>query len=98
MKQTRLKLAQQISRILPPILSQRLCAFIYPRELARHDDYEFVVSAQTGSLFKCKTSELHGYRFSVNGYNDWRNWQFHWLFAGMVITLLKLAQTLVRRQ
>jgi FkbM family methyltransferase len=74
MKPARLAAAQTVCRILPPILSQRLRTLIYPMDRAESDDYEYVVRAQTGSLFKNTTGDFHGYPFSVHGYSEWRNW------------------------
>lgn len=70
----RLTIAQRLCRTLPPVLAQRVRTVIYPASTARRDDYEFVVRAQTGSLLKSRTSDFHGYPFSVHGYYEWRNW------------------------
>jgi len=74
MKPFRLALAQRICRPLPPPIAQVVRTSLYPRERAFQDDYEFEVRAATGSRFRHRTSEFHGYRFSVHGYFDWRNW------------------------
>lgn len=74
MKPVRLAIAQRVCRNLPPLFAQRLRSVIYPFEQASRDDYEFIVRAQTGSIFKNTTSDYHAYPFSVHGYSDWRNW------------------------
>lgn len=61
-------------RHLPPLFAQRIRDWVYPIDRACKDDYEFMVHAQTGSLFTSRTSEFHAYPFSVHGYNDWRLW------------------------
>lgn len=73
MKPRALSVAQKICRYLPPIISQRIRALIYPYKQACTDDYYFIYRAQTGSNFKSKTSDFHGYRFAVHGYFNWRN-------------------------
>lgn len=73
-KPFRLALAQKVCRPLPPLISQRIRAFIYPQKRAFRDDYEFQVRALTGSWFRHRTSDFHGYPFSVHGYYEWRNW------------------------
>ncbi|MDB6020301.1 MAG: hypothetical protein JWQ04_158 [Pedosphaera sp.] len=70
----RLRLAQGLCRPLPPLLAQRLRSFIYPLPLAYRDDFAFTVRSQTGSMFRSRTSDFHGYPFSVQGYYEWRNW------------------------
>jgi FkbM family methyltransferase len=74
MKPRALSVAQIICRYLPPILSQRIRPFIYTYKQACKDDYYFIHRAQTGSNFKSKTSDFHGYPFSVHGYYHWHNW------------------------
>lgn len=66
----RLALAQKICRPLPPLISQRVRTVIYPQALAFRDDYEFEVQALTGSRFTHRTSDFHGYPFSVHGYYE----------------------------
>ena len=73
-KPFRLALAQKVCRPLPPLISQRIRTFIYPQKHAFGDDYEFQVQALTGSWFRHRTSDFHGYPFSVHGYYEWRNW------------------------
>lgn len=73
-KPFRLALAQKVCRPLPPLISQRVRTVIYPQEMAFKDDYEFEVRALTGSRFRSRTSDFHGYPFSVHGYYEWRNW------------------------
>jgi FkbM family methyltransferase len=74
MKPRSFSVAQKVCRYLPPILSQRIRSLIYPYEQACKDNYYFIYRAQTGSNFKSKTSDFHGYPFGVHGYYDWRNW------------------------
>ncbi len=73
-KPLRLTIAQLLCRPVPPIVAQRLRHWIYPQRQAFEDDHQFVVAAQTGSLLKSATGDLHGYRFCVHGYYEWRNW------------------------
>lgn len=73
-KPFRLALAQKVCRPLPPLISQRIRTFIYPQKCAFEDDYEFEVRALTGSRFRRRTGDFHGYPFSVHGYYEWRNW------------------------
>ncbi|MDB6121298.1 MAG: hypothetical protein JWQ71_291 [Pedosphaera sp.] len=70
----RLRLAQAVCRSLPPLMSQKVRGYIYPLEKAYRDDFEFTVRSQTGSIFRNRTSDFHGYPFSVHGYYEWRNW------------------------
>ncbi len=70
----RLRVAQVVSRRCPPILGQRLGPFLYPRARAYADDLEVRARSQTGSVLLTRTSDYHGYPFSITGYNDWRNW------------------------
>jgi FkbM family methyltransferase len=74
MKPLRLSLAQGVCRNLPPIIGQRFRNLIYPFDRARADNCKFVVRAQTGSMFTSRTSDMHGYPFSVHGYYFWRSW------------------------
>lgn len=74
MKPERLTVAQLVCRHMPPLIGQRLRAWLYPQTSAFADDYEFVTTAQTGSKFTNRTSDFHGYPFSVYGYNNWRAW------------------------
>lgn len=73
-KPFRLLVAQLMCRHLPPLFSQRIREYLYPRNLALKDDYEFSVQAQTGSVLKSRTSDFHGYPFAIHGYYDWRRW------------------------
>jgi FkbM family methyltransferase len=73
-KPLRLAIAQRTCRILPPLLAQRLRSVVYPAAVARRDDYEFVACSQTGAFLQSRTSDVHGYPFSVHGYYEWRNW------------------------
>ena len=73
MKWTRFELAQRICRPLPPIIAQRLRTWLYPIDRARRDAHECAVKAQTGSILDGNTKDWHFYRFSIHGYNDWRN-------------------------
>ncbi len=73
-KPFRLALAQGICRTLPPFFSQSLRSLLYPARLAYQDDYPFEVRAQTGSLFRSHTRDIHAYPFSVHGYYEWRIW------------------------
>jgi FkbM family methyltransferase len=70
----KLRFVQTICRRLPPLLAQRVRTWLYPLTQASHDDWEYTVRAQTGSLFCGRTSDFHGYPFSVQGCFDWRNW------------------------
>ncbi|MGQ9699025.1 MAG: FkbM family methyltransferase [Armatimonadota bacterium] len=70
----RLKLAQLLCRRLPPLVSQRVRSLVYPQKVAFADKHEFVVAAQTGSLFAGSTCDFHAYPFAVHGYYEWRNW------------------------
>ena len=47
---------------------------VYSFDMAKADDYEFTVRAQTGSWFQHRTSDFHAYPFGVHGYYEWRNW------------------------
>ena len=73
-KPFRLALAQTLCSILPPFFAQSLRSWVYPARLAYRDDYSFEVKAQTGSLFRGHTRDIHAYPFSVHGYYEWRIW------------------------
>jgi FkbM family methyltransferase len=72
-KPTRLTVAQKICRPLPPVISQKIRDWLYPYATARQDNYEFLVTSQTGSRLRGTTKDFHGYPFSVHGYYEWRN-------------------------
>lgn len=74
MKPKRLTAAQLVCRHMPPLIGQRLRAWLYPQASAFADDYEFVTTAQTGSSFCSRTGEFHAYPFAVYGYHNWRAW------------------------
>lgn len=90
MKPLRLTLAQTVCRNLPPLFSQSVRTLIYPQNRAYDDDYEFVVSAQTGSALKNRTSDYHGYRFSVHGYFEWRNCALAMALCGPGDTIVEI--------
>ena len=73
-KPWRLTIAQKICRPLPPIISQRVRSWIYPREIAAKDKYEFVENSITGSKFIGKTNDFFCHPFAVHGYYYWRAW------------------------
>jgi FkbM family methyltransferase len=70
----RLRLARNFCRALPPIIAQRVRSLIYPLRHAYRDNFEFRIPSQTGSIFQGRTSDFHGYPFSVHGYYEWRSW------------------------
>ena len=53
-------------------MAQRIRALLYPRGSAYLDDISFEVRACTGSILRSRTSEFHGYPFSIHGYYEWR--------------------------
>lgn len=69
----RLAFARMICRRLPPIISQRIRTVVYPFDVAKKDNYEFIARSQTGSKLRCQTNDYHGHPFSVHGYFEWRN-------------------------
>jgi FkbM family methyltransferase len=69
----KLKIAQNICKFLPPIISQRVRVFFYPYSLAKKENRELIVRSQTGSRLKVNTNDFHGYPFCVHGYYEWRN-------------------------
>ena len=69
----RLRLAQITCSILPPLLAQRVRSWIYPAAQAQQDGVAFARRSITGSLLLSNTGDVHGYRFGVHGYYDWRN-------------------------
>jgi FkbM family methyltransferase len=56
------------------MVAGRLVSWLQPLEKAASDPGEFVVTAQTGSLFSARSDELVGSRFVLHGYFDWRCW------------------------
>lgn len=74
MKPLRLAITQKVYKFLPPIFAQRLRHLLYPFDQAQRDDYEFIVRALTGSMFKNRTGDFHAYPFSIHGFYEWRNW------------------------
>jgi FkbM family methyltransferase len=66
-------IAQQLSKVLPPIVAQWTRTLIYPLALARKSRIDFIKKSITGSYLKCNTIEFHAYNFYIHGYNDWRN-------------------------
>ena len=74
MKPSQLAIAQAVCRYLPPLISGRVGAFLYPQKLAYRDAYQYISHSQTGSLFASSTADLHGFRFAVYGFNFWRAW------------------------
>jgi FkbM family methyltransferase len=65
----RLALAQRICRSLPPVLSQRVRAVLYPWTCALRDSLDFIVTCQTGSLLKGNTGDFPAYPVAIHGYN-----------------------------
>jgi FkbM family methyltransferase len=70
----RFLIARQMCRFLPPLLARKVRNWLYSPGNGRYDNFEVITAAQTGSLLRVKTSDYHGYRFSVHGYHDWRNY------------------------
>ena len=68
----RYKLAKVICRYIPPIISQRIRHYIYPRAMARMSPIQFKTKSVTGSYLESDTAEYHGYSFGVHGYYEWR--------------------------
>ena len=68
----RYNLVKYLIGSLPPIMAQRIRALLYPRGSAYLDDISFEVRACTGSILRSRTSEFHGYPFSIHGYYEWR--------------------------
>jgi FkbM family methyltransferase len=74
MKPMRLSVAQAVCRYLPPLISPRVRAFLYPQSRAYSDNYRITTNSQTGSPFSSTTGDYQGYRFAVHGYLNWRAW------------------------
>jgi FkbM family methyltransferase len=68
-----IKLAQVLTKVLPPLLSQRIRNYIYPIEVARNQNKTLNKKSITGSCLKIDTRDYHGYRFFIHGFYDWRN-------------------------
>jgi len=69
----RLKCAQIICPVFPPLISQSVRNLIFPRKLAIQMAVDFTKKSVTGSCFKGNTLDFHEYPFSVHGFFDWRN-------------------------
>jgi len=70
--QLRFNSAKFICNFLPPIISQRIRHFIYPRKLALSNPIKFNTKSVTGSYLQSDTEEYHGYSFGIHGYYEWR--------------------------
>jgi FkbM family methyltransferase len=70
----RLRLAQLLTRPLPPLVSGRALRVLYPKDRGIRDRYVFNVRAQTGSRFVGVTGDFHAHRFGAHGYSDWTLW------------------------
>jgi FkbM family methyltransferase len=69
----RLIVARSVSRILPPLVSNRLTLrYIYPFDRAIRDRSEFRTRAVTGSYYHGSVHDIHGHMFRMHGYFDWR--------------------------
>lgn len=73
-KPLRLRVAQAICGLLPPIGGRKLGLKMYSEQRGLADDYAFTVRSQTGSPFHGRTSDRCAHRFSVHGFYDWRLW------------------------
>lgn len=69
----RLKIAEVICGLFPPIISQKLRTYIYPRNLSIKEKKEFTKKSITGSFLHGNTMDFHAYPFAVHGFSDWRN-------------------------
>ena len=83
-------IAQRLCRRLPPIISARVRSVIYPQRLAFRDDLPFTVKSLSGSHFSGRTSDFHGYPFSVHGYYEWRNWALASVVCEMGDTIIEI--------
>jgi FkbM family methyltransferase len=70
----RFLITRRMCRFLPPLLARTVRNWLYSPGNGRYDNFEVITAAQTGSLLRVRTSDYHGYRFSVHGYHDWRNY------------------------
>jgi FkbM family methyltransferase len=70
----RLRLARILCRHLQPFGAGKCRRLLYPEARAKEDHLDFVVRAQTGSLFAGSTADYHAYPFAIHGYSDWRLW------------------------
>ena len=68
----RYKSIRSLIGFFPPVISQKLRALLYPRRQAYLDNIPFTMKACTGGTLKSRTSEFHGYPFSIHGYYEWR--------------------------
>lgn len=69
----RLKLAAAICPLFPPILSQKVRTYLYPRNLAIRENLDFSKKSVTGSYLEGNTIDFHAQPFAVHGFSDWRN-------------------------
>lgn len=73
MTSIRLALARLASKVLPPLISNRLTLrMVYPYERARRDGFDFRSRAVTGSYFHGNLHDVHSYMMAIHGYFDWR--------------------------
>jgi len=68
----RFNLASSLCKFLPPLISQRLRHYLYPRYLALDNPIFYEKRSVTGSTLKSDTAEYHGYSFGIHGYYEWR--------------------------
>lgn len=90
MKPTRLSIAQVLCRRLPPLFAMRIQSWIYSREQAYKDRYQFTTRSQTGSRFTGTTYDHHAYPFAALGYSHWRNWVIALAFCTPGDTIIEL--------
>lgn len=68
-----LRLTRIICSFFPPIISQKIRSFLFPRKLAIDLKITFSKKSITGSVFTGNTLDFHSYPFSIHGFFDWRN-------------------------
>lgn len=68
-----IKVTQILSKIVPPLISQKIRSILYPIDTAIRDNISCNKKSITGSYLKVNSSDFHGYKFFIHGFFDWRN-------------------------
>ena len=85
----RLRLAQLLTRPLPPVAAGRVADRLYHPQLGGRDPRRFSVQVPTGSRFRGSTGEWGAVPLAVCGYSgEWRNW-------GVALAVCRAGDTIV---
>lgn len=70
----RLRLAQAVASVAPPMIAHLLTLRLYPYTRGQADGYTFSVASLTGSQLLGTTDEFHTHHFCIHRHYDWKMW------------------------